>query len=88
MVTIDARYCRKTNHLLSMQGFGMQITHNILISRTTRKWQHLLPGIADKLVGFNPCIWNARNAYIGARNKNRDAEMPVPPQPREIFLTP
>ena len=58
MTTIVARYCRKTNQLQSVQGYGMQRTHKLFISPRNRRkvlpWQHLLPGIVEKLVSSNP----------------------------------
>ena len=33
MATLVARYCRKTNQLQSVQGYGMQRTHKIKVQK-------------------------------------------------------
>ena len=39
-----------------MQGFGIQRTHkNIVQKEKVLPWQHLLPGVANKIIGSNPC---------------------------------
>ena len=54
MATLVARCCRKTNQLKSMQGFGMQrYPRKIFKPKKHKKvlpWQHLLPGVAEKLI--------------------------------------
>ena len=55
--------CQKTNPLQSVQGYGKQRTHKILISPRNRKkcchgntcCQVLLPGVAEKLISSNLC---------------------------------
>ena len=53
------RCCRKTNQLKSMQGFGMQrFPRNIFKPKKHKKllpWQHLLPGVVEKLINSNLC---------------------------------
>ena len=51
--------CRKANQLQSVQGYGKQRTHKNILSPRNRKkvlpWQHLLPGIIEKLISSNAC---------------------------------
>ena len=51
--------CRKSNPPQSVQGYGKQRTHKIFISPRNRKkvlpWQHLLPGVAEKLISCSLC---------------------------------
>ena len=59
MATLVARCCRKTNQLQSVQGYRKQRTHkNIYKSKKQKKvlpWQHLLPGVAEKLIRSSLC---------------------------------
>ena len=54
-----SRCCRKTNQLKSMQGFGMQRYPRKNFKPKKHKkvlpWQHLLPGVAEKLISSNLC---------------------------------
>ena len=47
-MAIVARYCRKSNQLKSVQGYGMHRTHkNICKFKKQMPWQHLLQVIAE-----------------------------------------
>ena len=58
--TLVARCCWQTNQLQSVQGYGKQRTHkNTCKSKKQKKvlpWQHLLPGIVEKLISSNPSM--------------------------------
>ena len=55
----NIKCCQKTNQLQSVQGYGKQITHkNIHESKKQKKvlpWQHLLSGVAEKLISSSLC---------------------------------
>ena len=59
MATLVARCCRKINQLKSMHGFQMQrYPRKIFKPKKQKKmlpWQHLLPGVAEKLISSNLC---------------------------------
>ena len=58
---ICCQVCQKTNQLKSVQGYGKHKTHKIFVSPKKRKrkkvlpWQHLLPGVAEKLISSSLC---------------------------------
>ena len=65
MATLVTRCCRKTNQLQSVQGYGKQRTHknickskkekSVAMQKKVLPWQHLLPGVAEKLISCSLC---------------------------------
>ena len=55
MAILVARCCQKTNQLQSVQGYGMQTFVSPRNKRKVLPWQHLLPGLAEKLIGSSLC---------------------------------
>ena len=51
MATLVARCCRKTNQLQSVRGMENKEPIKIFVSQKKMlSWQHLLPGVAEKLI--------------------------------------
>ena len=58
MATLVASCCQKTNQLESVRGMKNKEPIKIFVSQKKKKvlpWQHLLPGIAEKLISRSLC---------------------------------
>ena len=79
-MTIVTRYCRKSNQLQSVQGYGMHRTHKTICKSKKQKESDavatLVASYCRKLISSNPCrgmeCKKPIKLFISSRNKKKE----------------